>query len=307
MPVTAHPASQSSIDPQELPLGLRMMRGGFRALRLVSRDWAARLAGRLFVKPRRHPVPERETEILARAERSTVVHGDKNVAVWTWLPGKGEAQQPDAPTVLLVHGWEGRGGQIGAWVDPLLAAGYRVVTFDHVGHGESDGLRCALPTMRDTLRRVAEVALGTTGESQPAAIVAHSMGTFAASLLLAEGWRGTRAVYVSPPDDLLVYFSRYLELVTGSADLLPELLQQMEERFGEKAEEFAFRTLVESLDQPLRVIHSRDDADVPVEGGRFVAEHWPGATLLEVDGIGHRRILRDPGVVADGVQFLAGL
>ncbi len=299
MAVNAHPASQRAIDPQDMPLSLRAMRGGFKALRFVSRRLAVKVVGSLFVKPRRHAMPDREKRVIAQGTRSEVQCGDKRIAVWTF------GASPDVPYVgvaMLVHGWEGRGAQLGAWVEPLRQAGYRVVTFDHVGHGESDGLRCALPRMRDTLRSVAAAA-DPTGYG-PHAIVAHSMGTFAASLLLAEGWRSTRVVYVSPPDDLLVYFSRYLELVTGSADLLPDLIEQMEERFGEKADEFEFRGLVESLDQPLRVIHSRDDLDVPVEGGRFVADHWPGATLLEVDGLGHRRILWDEAVVADGLAFL---
>lgn len=299
MAVTAHPASQRGIDPQDMPLALRAMRGGFKALRFVSRRMAVKVVGSLFVKPRRHTMPEREKNIIAQGTRSEVQSGDKRIAVWTFDAKPGV---PDAGLAMLVHGWEGRGAQLGAWVEPLRQAGYRVVTFDHVGHGESDGQRCALPTMRDTLRAVA-AASDPTGYG-PHVIVAHSMGTFAASLLLAEGWRSTRVVYVSPPDDLLVYFSRYLELVTGSADLLPDLIQQMEERFGENVDDFEFRTLVESLDQPLRVIHSLDDLDVPVDGGRFVAAHWPGASLLEVDGLGHRRILWDDAVIADGLAFL---
>ncbi|QDV07696.1 Alpha/beta hydrolase family protein [Planctomycetes bacterium Poly30] len=301
MAVTAHPASQRAIDPHDLPLSLRLMRGGFRSLRFVSRGLAARLVAHLFVKPRRHPVPERERAILARGVRSEVLYGDKRIAVWTFEPDAEAGTSRGA--ALLVHGWEGRGGQLGAWVEPLRAAGYSVVTFDHVGHGESDGQRCSLPTMRNTLRCVAKAVL-PEGCDGPAALVAHSMGTFASSLLLADGWRKTRVVYLSPPDDLLVYFARYLELVTGSDELLPDLIRLMEERFGERADEFQFHKLVETLDQPLRILHSIDDLDVPIEGGRYVAAHWPGASLREVDGLGHRKILQDPGVVADGVAFL---
>jgi len=293
MPVTAHPASQRGFDASALPVGLRAMRLLFRGLRLVSRRSAARLAGNLFVRPRRHEAPARETDLAARGERRVVRHKDKDVVCWLW--GAGER------TCVLVHGWEGRGTQLGAFVDPLLEEGFRVVAFDHVGHGESDGRACALPTMRDTLRTVASELCG----GAPDAVVAHSMGSFATSLLLAEGWRGTRVVYVSPPDDLLVYFGRYLDLVTGGDDLLPDLVRLMEERFGERVEDFEFRRLVETLDQPLLVLHSRDDFDVPIEAGRFVAEHWSGARMAEVDGLGHRRILRDPGVVGAAVEHVA--
>ncbi len=302
MTVNPHPASQRGVDPLDLPLQLRVMRLGFRALKGVSRRAAVRLALHLFVTPRRHRTPARELKVLARGERFDVPQRDRKLAAWRW-PAASHPTREGRGTAFLVHGWEGRGGQLHGFVDPLVAAGYEVIAFDHVGHGESDGKRCSLPTMRDALKAVAEHTLEDPGQG-PACIVAHSMGTFATSLLLAEGWRGTRACYFSPPDDLLVYFSRYLELVTGSDDLLADLIQRMEERFGERAEEFEFRRLVETLDQPLVVLHATDDQDVPVEAGRFVAAHWPGARMVELEGLGHRRILRDPAAIRTAVGFL---
>jgi pimeloyl-ACP methyl ester carboxylesterase len=304
MTVNAHPASQRGVDELDLPFQLRVMRLGFRLLRLVSRRAAGRLVLHLFVTPRRHAPPEREREALAGAEAFSLEHRGRRLACWRW-PARGGARRG---TAILVHGWEGRGGQLHHFAPGLAADGFDVVTFDHVGHGASDGRRCSLPAMRDALRAVADATAGGAAQdaaSGPAAIVAHSMGSFASSLLLAEGWRGTRVCYVSPPDDLLVYFSRYLRLVTGSDDLLPDLIDRMERRFGERAEGFEFRRLVETLDQPLLVVHSTDDTDVPVEAGRFVAGHWPGARLMEVVGLGHRRILRDGRVVEAARAFLA--
>lgn len=300
MPVNAHPASQQHLNGRNLPLQLRLMRLGFRTLRLVSRGAAARVALHLFVTPRRHRAPRRETEVLERGTRFDLESKGRRIAAWSWEP----ASEPSRGTALLVHGWEGRGGQMAAFVQPLVDLGLRVVAFDHVGHGASSGKRCSLPTMRDTLRDVAEQVLGAD-ESEPAAIVAHSMGSFATTLLLAEGWRRTRAVYLAPPDDLLVYFARYLELATGGEDLLPDLIRLMEERHGERVEDFEFHGLVERLHQRLLVLHSEDDRDVPIEAGRFVAHHWAGAQMAEFDGLGHRRLLRSPEVVAAAVEFLA--
>ena len=300
MTVNAHPASQRGVDQMDLPWSLRAMQLGFRVLRLVSRRAAGLLALHLFVTPRRHTPPARELEVLALGERFSVAHRGRSLAAWRWSREEGTAERG---TAILVHGWEGRAGQLHGFVQPLRRAGFDVVGFDHVGHGESDGKRCSLPTMRDALRAVAEQSLGGA-EAGPACIVAHSMGTFATSLLLAEGWRDTRACYISPPDDLLVYFSHYLKLITGSDDLFDDLIGLMEERFDERAEEFEFRRLVEVLDQPLLVLHAVDDQDVPIDAGRFVAAHWPGAQMVELEGLGHRRILRDPGAIGAAVTFL---
>lgn len=53
-----------------------------------------------------------------------------HLAVWSW--GRG-------PVLLLLHGPRGLAGDFAPLVDPLVAAGYRVVAPDLPGHGDSDG------------------------------------------------------------------------------------------------------------------------------------------------------------------------
>ncbi|RYV49413.1 alpha/beta fold hydrolase [Pengzhenrongella frigida] len=43
----------------------------------------------------------------------------------------------DGPPVYLAHGWGGWRGQMGAFITPLVEAGYRVVVLDAPGHGDS--------------------------------------------------------------------------------------------------------------------------------------------------------------------------
>src|ERR1051325_5613961 len=88
---------------------------------------AGRLAAKLFARPRRHPRPDRERELIARGTRVPLPDGLHATA---WGAG---------PTVLLVHGWEGRGAQLGAFVDPLVAAGVSGVAVDAPGHRGTPG------------------------------------------------------------------------------------------------------------------------------------------------------------------------
>src|SRR5205085_10246750 len=102
----------------------------------VGPAWAARL----FTSPRRHPRPAREAAVLATARavtldvvtRATGRDRAQRLAAWRWGTG---------PTILLVHGWEGRGAQLGALVEPLVDAGFSVLTFDGPAHGDSSGKR----------------------------------------------------------------------------------------------------------------------------------------------------------------------
>jgi pimeloyl-ACP methyl ester carboxylesterase len=53
------------------------------------------------------------------------------------------------------------------------------------------------------------------------------------------------------------------------------------------------------------VVHAQDDKEVPFSDGERLAGAWPGAALFPVDGVGHRRILRDPSVITAAVNFVS--
>ena len=58
------------------------------------------------------------------------------------------------------------------------------------------------------------------------------------------------------------------------------------------------------LELPLLVIHDRDDREVPWVDGASIADASPRASLLSTEGLGHRRILRDPKVIEAAIAFL---
>ncbi len=302
--VNAHPASQRGVDGDAPPLGLRLMRTGFRGLRRVSRPATVALLTRLFVTPRRHATPEREARSLTAGEREEVALGPKRLALWRF-PGPNAGPESQAPLALLVHGWEGRGSQLAGFVAPLRARGFDVALFDHVGHGASHGRRSSLLAMRDGV----EAVLAHLGPARVAAVVAHSMGSAAVTLAAERGaFRaagGPRFVYVAPPYDLVRYFGHYLELVTGDRELLPDMLRRMERRFGVAVEDIHYDRLLPRRNEPLLVLHSTDDLDVTEEAGRAVAAGWPGAVFEAYAGLGHRRILRSEAVQERAAAFLA--
>lgn len=300
----AHPASQRGVDGAAPPLGLLALRLGFRALRRVSRPAAVAGLTRLFVTPRRHAVPPREREVLARGRKELAPLGARRLALWRFAPDALDAPAlPERPVALLVHGWEGRGSQLGAFVPALAARGFEVALFDHLGHGASDGRRSSLLGMRDGV----EAVVAHLGAHRVCAVVAHSMGSAAVTLAADRGGLtapALRLVYVAPPYDLVRYFGHYLELVVGDRDLLPDMLRRMERRFGVSVADVHYDNVLPRRKEPLLVLHSTDDLDVTEEAGRAVAAGWPGAQFEAFEGLGHRRVLRDPAVVARAVDFL---
>jgi pimeloyl-ACP methyl ester carboxylesterase/class 3 adenylate cyclase len=66
------------------------------------------------------------------------------------------------------------------------------------------------------------------------------------------------------------------------------------------------RPILPTITAPTLVIHARDDV-LPVQAGRYLADHIPGARYLEVDGVDHAPWLTEPDKVLTGIEeFLTG-
>ena len=66
------------------------------------------------------------------------------------------------------------------------------------------------------------------------------------------------------------------------------------------------RPILPTIAAPTLVIHAREDP-IPVQGGRYLADHIPGARLLEVDGVDHAPWFTEPDRILTGIEeFLTG-
>lgn len=277
---------------------VRLARAALQTAFVISEDLGASLAEHMFVTPRRYARPERELAVLATARphsfevtlRSPGRHRAKrSLAAWRWGFG---------PTVMLVHGWEGRGTQLGAFVQPLVEAGFSVVAFDAPGHGDSPDRQLYLTDLADCIADVA----AQTGPLH--AIIAHSFG--AAAVLLAHARAGLdvpRTIFIAPNaivDDAVVKFSRYLGLDDSDRAALEHRLVA---HTGVDFSSLALDRLTAGRDSALLVVHDHDDREVPFSQGSRLAAAWPNAQLRETHELGHRRILRDADVIAATVAF----
>src|SRR5688572_6659062 len=169
---------------------IRSARVALRVMTPVAPRLAAAFAEHLFLTPPRPARPEWEREILSRAERAWVDTEHGPIPTWTW----GRATSEETKTVLLVHGWSGRGSQLGAFVEPLERAGLRVVAFDGPGHGDSPARLGSLVTQARAVAALAR-ALGPIE-----AVVAHSVGGAAALLATrSAGVCARRYALIAPP------------------------------------------------------------------------------------------------------------
>lgn len=244
---------------------------------------AAPVAEWVFVRPPGRRLGAAESAWAADATASTLATPAGTIPLWRWGTG------PD--TVLLAHGWGGRGLQLGAVGRALAAAGWSAVAWDMPGHGER-----ARPT---SLLELAEtVAAVARSVDRVSGVVTHSFGT-AATLVAAGryGFRLERLAALAPaasPDRIVGHFSR----ATGFS---PAVLDRMRARLARRLE-FEWRelepaTIIPRLACAALIIHDRDDARIPVEEGIELAALLPGAELEVTSGLGHRDVLRDASVL----------
>ena len=67
------------------------------------------------------------------------------------------------------------------------------------------------------------------------------------------------------------------------------------------------RPILPTITAPTLVIHAREDPVVPVQLGRYLADHIPGARYLEVDGADHPPWFTDPDTILTEIEeFLTG-
>jgi pimeloyl-ACP methyl ester carboxylesterase len=260
-------------------------RATFSTASHLAPSLTAAVAERLFFKTRRNSPRAQERDVLEGATPSSIA----GMKTWSWGHG---------PTVLLVHGWNGRATQLGEFIEPLVARGFRVVAFDAFGHGDSPGSSMSLPEMAACVRRIADEMGDVYG------VIAHSMGGAATTIALRDGLEVERAVFISPPADP----REFLEIFSGSLAITDEvralLKERVERRVGVSMEDMRATVIAPSMQVPLLVIHDRNDKEVPVRAGQSIAEAWPSADLIITEGLGHQRILRADAVTNVAVSFL---
>lgn len=294
--VTVRPQKSTIVRPNNFRLGA--IRAAFAACERVAPwlggRWAMRLWCTLPVtgSNRRDERPELPSEM-----DSVSTPAGPPIATESWGPA-------DAAPVYLVHGWGGWRGQLGAFVRPLVDAGHRVIGFDAPSHGES-GAGALGPGRATALELTEALTAVVAAHGAPAGIVAHSLGGVTTTLALADGLETPKLALVAPAVDPFTRLHDFAAALGFGPRVLRSLTRRLERLVRRPMSDFVIANLIERTDcPPLLVVHDVDDKEAPFSDGELLAKTWPGAYFVATEGLGHRRILRDPEVVASVTRFL---
>jgi sigma-B regulation protein RsbQ len=249
---------------------------------------------------------------------------------------------PDGPPMVLAHGF-GCDQEMWRYVWPAFAHEYRIVLFDHVGHGGSD--RTSFDPLRyaglegyatDVLDIIAELDL------HDVVFVGHSVSAMIGALAAAEAPdRFSRLVLIGPSpryidegdyvggfaagdiEELLDSLdSNYLGWSSAMAPVImgrddrPELGEELTNAFcatdPEIAKHFARVTFLSDnradlarVSTPALVLQCSDDVIAPNGVGEYVARELADARLVQLEAVGHCPNLSAPDeTIAAMAEFL---
>jgi len=271
---------------------LQITRNSIRLLTLISPFLAARLVNYLWFKTHRFTEPKREQKVLQTARWQTLKIENNEIQLYIW-------GENNLPTVLLVHGWNGRAAQLGAFAQDLAEQGCRVIGFDAPGHGRSSANNTNLPA----ISRVIKMIVSEYGPFR--AGISHSFGGLCLIHALTEGAEISKVVCIASPstvERMVIMFAKKLQI---QANILDRHMRLLEQQFGlDIWQRFSMPNMINKLTIPGLIIHDKDDDDVPVIRGEEIARSWKNSELVVTSGLGHRRILGDKAMIKKVTQFI---
>jgi pimeloyl-ACP methyl ester carboxylesterase len=285
-------ARRNSTTDRPVPVQQRALRLWFALESRLAPRSAERRAARMFATPPRQVHLKTSNDGSIHMHRSYGVElRDGPFRVFARTIG-------DGPTVMLVHGWGGSATDMLPAASAFATAGWRAIVFDMPGHGQSAGGQTSLVEFLRAMRLVAG-ALG-----HPEIIVAHSFGGAAAVFGITElGLPVRGAVLFSPAPGPAYYVDRFVRAVGLPAARTDGMVRHLVERVGRSIESLDALVAARSADVPALIFHDPRDREVPFEYAERMREAWRGSRLVPAPSLGHKRILRDPGVIAAAIDF----
>lgn len=231
--------------------------------------------------PQVRKLREFEEEVLAQSSQEVFRFRGFDIQSYFWgLEGN--------PVIFLVHGWEGQAGNFGALVQLLLDKGYYVIAFDGPSHGRST----KAPT---SMFEYADLITEMIGKYRPTRIISHSFGTVTSVFGLLnnpevhlEQW-----FIITTPSNFKDRIEGVKKTIGVGHRTVKRLIRLLEDSTGHKIDDMNVDTMGPQLKNAKEVvlIHSRADKIIPIEDSRKAQRALPNAELMELDELGHYKIL----------------
>jgi pimeloyl-ACP methyl ester carboxylesterase len=265
-----------------------------RALSLLSKKKAARLAFDIFCKPFSRTKYESATDFLKEAEQLNLNFNGLNTVGYRWNKG-------GCHKIYIAHGFASSAINFIHFAKKLVAKNYEVVAFDAPAHGRSEGNRITAIIYKNFIEEVNKTYGNFDG------YLCHSFGGMAVSFAVAEMLENEtiKIALIAPASDTKSLCEMFFaQMKIHNKKLKEYFLKEAENLSGKPIEWYSIKRCTETLRGKILWLHDEGDRVTPITDAIVVRKlNIPNFEFVFTKGLGHRKIYRDEQVLKSVVDF----
>ncbi len=242
--------------------------------------------------PKTHKLRSHEAVVLENAKQDYFCFEDFRIKIYEWGSG--------SKSILLVHGWEGQAGNFADLIKVLVNDDYTVFAFDGPGHGSSSKGETSLFKFSNLVGELIR-------KFKVKKLVSHSFGGVATAVYLGKNpdiFIENYILFTTPNkfEDRIKFVTETFGVSNKVSEMLFDKIEREEGILirDMNVAEYAQKSKVEKA----LILHDTNDRILPLDQSKEVNLAWENATLEEVTGTGHYKILRTESVLQRALEFL---
>lgn len=263
-----------------------------KLLQFFSTNLASKYCTKLFITPLKLKVPEREQLMLNNAQQKKVYVPVLNKTIVSYHYGSGDQ------TILIVHGWSGRGTQLVKIATAFVNQGYKIISFDAPAHGLSNGSTTDMKEFIDCIFAI-EKEFGSFDYG-----IGHSLGGMSLINANNQGLYLKKLITIGAADiitDIINNFIRNMELQPAVAAKMKQILDI---KYDGDIDNYSASEAAKGVIIPTLIIHDENDLDVHVSCAKNIRHNLKKGELFITKNLGHRKILGNEQVIQKTIQFI---
>ncbi|WP_371185106.1 alpha/beta fold hydrolase [Thalassotalea maritima] len=200
-------------------------------------------------------------------------------------------QLGSGPTWVLVHGWSGRANQFFPLMQYIAQQGYTAISYDHPGHGHSEGDIGHMPAFVHGLETILDSIDNVAG------VVGHSMGTASVLECQHPKLQDKPLMLIAP---VLDYLDNLLETIKRSGysmRLFNAVVARVEQQYDYPLDSIDPFNKLKTRANTTIIVHDPADRFANYRESERAETEIANVQLIKAQGQGHGRIMKSQHVI----------
>ncbi|MCK5281014.1 MAG: alpha/beta hydrolase [Cyclobacteriaceae bacterium] len=246
---------------------------------------------RKFFTPSIKPISLGQSRWIKKARPIKIESRARSIQLW---------KMGEGPSILFVHGWNGRGVQFQHFFQPALDAGFSIIFFDAPAHGLSEGEMTNYLEITESLQGIFNHEIG----KDIVGVIAHSLGSSAIINHISRHHNQVTLVLIAPALRLMELLFASFKMHGVPKKTYIKLVREVEEQFQIPLETQNPIDLIYHVNNNILIIHDKNDNTTPIKPAIQVAEDLDNVELIITEGYGHSQLLKQKIVVEKAIIFM---